>query len=148
MLKAHLWKERSIGEREEVKLELLNADGSPFELEAPEPEEAEDWIVVLDADMANGWTNIGGYDVKYRKRPDGVVELCGYADPGSGSARMFTLPVGYRPTHPGLGPHSFPVSTSSGVGNVEVGNTGQVIYASSITTETSVNLAPVRFSTD
>jgi microcystin-dependent protein len=42
------------------------------------------------------WFSHGaGYEPKFRKRPDGVVEIEGMVRGGSGSA--FTLPVGYRP---------------------------------------------------
>jgi hypothetical protein len=104
LFKAHIFKERTRGPREEVKIKLFNLDDSPFELpevsDTPTTPEVEDWIVIPNSSMMNGWTSLGaGYAVRYRKRPDGIVEMRGYIKPGPASEGQiaFILPEGYRP---------------------------------------------------
>lgn len=64
--------------------------------------EVEDWITVLDADLENGWTNPAGGQTPFRflKDPMGFVHIEGKLDSGTTAAgtRIYTLPVGYRPS--------------------------------------------------
>lgn len=77
------------------KLELVGA--SP-----PTLINQEGWHTVGAAGepaFQNGWGHhdINAYAVKFRKRPDGVVQIRGMARGGASATTIFTLPVGYRP---------------------------------------------------
>jgi hypothetical protein len=100
MLTAHIFKRSSRGERETVDIDLFDENGDPF---TGGGGEVEDWHVVGTAgEPAFGATWGGGSPAvaKFRKRPDGVVELRGFVVRTGGATdqtKAFTLPDGYRP---------------------------------------------------
>ena len=121
----------------------------------------EAWKVVNQAGGAapafqNGWNHLNAsYQVMYRKRPDGVVEMRGLMKPGAINTTAFTMPTGYWPASGSLEPYfACPVYTGSTHtdGGVYVNATnGNVIpYYSTggITATGYIALAPVRYSTD
>lgn len=62
---------------------------------------SEAWHVVGAAGepaFQNSWANVAGEPAaKYRKTPDGRVNLVGSVRSGSVATAIFTLPAGYRP---------------------------------------------------
>src|SRR3954470_1182072 len=97
---AHVLPRRMEGDTQLIDIALFNPDKSPFALPViPEQEITGDWIKLSDAQMAHGYKSLGeGYEVRYRRRPDGFVEFRGYLKPGQAGETVFTLPEGYRPT--------------------------------------------------
>ena len=94
LFKAHIFKERTRGPREEVKLKLFNLDDSPIEIGGGSEHTA--WLPVANADMQNGWTNHASHPVRYRVRASGVVEWQGHLTPGV-TGTIFVLPPEARP---------------------------------------------------
>lgn len=80
---------------QDVRLELFNWDGSPFESGGGSSEHSA-WLPVANADMQNGWTNHLSHAVRYRVRANGLVEWQGHLDPGS-PGTIFVLPPEARP---------------------------------------------------
>lgn len=167
LFKAHIFKERTRGPREEVKIKLFNLDDSPFELpevsDTPVTPEVEDWIKIPNSAMSFGWTSLVGsesnYGVKYRKRPDGIVEMSGLAVPGVPGELAFTLPEGYRPTTFEFVSPTFlvpAINTSGGpggsvlyaIGAVGINANGTVYFVQVPEGTNYINLTSVRFPTD
>lgn len=155
-LKAHIVKERARGMREEVKINLFNMDDTPFEIPViPDAPVVEAWHTIADADMVNGFTNLGaGYEVQYRKRPDNTVELRGYLKPGAPNTKAFALPAGYRPINLGLRglvlvvPGYDSGDAQQELCSLSIGANGDV-YAGTISAGVFyMNLAQARFTVD
>lgn len=75
----------------------------------------------------NSWTNYGtGYETaEYYKDGNGRVSLSGIIKSGSVGSAAFTLPGGYRPR----AREAFAVLTNTGIGQLDVLSTGDVIPA-------------------
>ena len=128
--------------------QIFNADGSPFDVNVGK--KVEPWLTVADVDLNNGWVKYGpGYDVKFRRRPDGDIELQGRIKSGV-AGRLFFLPLTYNPLD--TGPDDmwiFPVAASGGkVLQVSVQTDRQVIISGDLTGVDWVSLSGVRFPTD
>lgn len=54
----------------------------------------EDWIYPT---LINGWANIGGSEIRFRKQFTGIVDIIGVISSGTTGTIAFTLPAGYRP---------------------------------------------------
>ena len=66
--------------------------GNPHGIDAKANKAQEAWITPT---LLNGWTNVLGQEVKYRKNQFGTVEIKGRVTGGIGV--IFDLPSGYRP---------------------------------------------------
>jgi hypothetical protein len=149
LFKAHIFKERTRGPREEVKLKLFNLDGSPWEPPTPEVAELEAWQYVQNDDMNNGWHSLGaGYEVRFRKRTDNTVEFSGYLAPGT-IGLAFYLPVSCRPLDTGDGAYIFPCAAyDAQTAQIGIQDDGQFIVTKFTPGAVWINIASVRFSTD
>lgn len=99
----------------------------------------EDWHYVGEAGepaFENGWANVSGEPkTAFRIRESGVVDIHLTVDSGTPGATIFTLPVGYRPSHnthmQGTGYSSLsPVTPTSG--GFGVLSDGRVIDGSAV----------------
>lgn len=79
----------------------------------------------------NGWANTGGSEAPARFRRDagGFVHLEGVVEPGTAGQPVFTLPTGYRPTHP----LAFAVAGAAGPTAAFVDSSGAVSFGGSLT---------------
>ena len=105
----------------------------------------------------NGWVGhaaSGMYAPKFRKRPDGMVELDGMLRGGTINQPAFTLPVGYRPYATTAGSLYIPISISgkSDVGFLTISDAGLVMVTNSAGQSIVVGdwcaLGAIQFSTD
>jgi hypothetical protein len=141
---------RKEGDLEVIDISLYNPDGTPFELPTvPEPPELEGWQYVQDTDMNNAWHSLGaGYEVRFRKRTDNMVECFGYLAPGA-IGLVFYLPVSCRPVDTANGALIFPCAAYDGqTAQVSVQDDGQLIVNKFAPDAVWINIANVRFSTD
>lgn len=87
-----------------------------------------------------GFTNHGiGAPAGFFKDQFGVVHLQGDVDPPGAANRIFTLPPGYRPDHPGAAGPQFVVRADGDVGVVEVRSDGSVNALNSHSNHLSIN---------
>jgi hypothetical protein len=93
----------------------------------------------------NGWGNYGTPfgDVKFRKHPNGWVEMKGVMKNGTiGTVPAFTMPTGYRPTENQI--HI--ASATNGSGRVDINPTGELQVV--VATATYVSLSGMFYATD
>lgn len=146
---------RKEGDVEVINLALYNPDGSPFELPViPGPPPLDEWTELTDPQLGNGWLVLDGdnYPPRYRKRPEGMVEMQGMLNPGADAADIFTLPLEYRPTQklyflcPAHDSHYF-VMTVGTDGKVQSAGAGPGI-SSPFADVVWVSLANISYSTE
>lgn len=94
---------------------------------------------ITDGNYDNGWAGLSAVPGAYRKDGD-WVSLHGLVQDGTSTPdKMFTLPAGYRPPVE----TRFPVVTNTGLGQLFIDNTGEVILVTG--GNGYVDLTPVRF---
>jgi hypothetical protein len=152
-IRAHIFGRSRVGDREEAQLLLFNQDGTDFipgsNIAAP-----EEWITIPDSQMLNGWSNRGpGYEVKYRKRTERIIEFQGgLKKVSAGSGEMFRLPEGYHPTSAGIDGLIFVVAAGpDGDGaTVSFRNDGWVVMYTNFNPikKKWIHLGSVRYSVD
>jgi hypothetical protein len=131
------------------RLALFSEDGEPLPL--VNLNKVEDWHILVA--FENGWTSLSpGHELKYRKRPSGVVELKGYLKPGS-PGLVFTLPEGYFPLGAGGAPGTFDqlfpvVADNQHYAQVGFRPDGEVWVISDISGFEWVNFSAIRYSAD
>ena len=94
--------------------------------------------------LLNSWAVSGGRTVGYRKLANGLVVVRGAVSGGSSiGAVIFTLPVGFRPSHT----RTFVVWTAAGATALDVETDGDVLVTTGGSTA-GVFLAPICFFAD
>ena len=94
-------------------------------------------MIKIISPYANSWVKFGAgwAPIKYRKTPDGTVQLRGLMKNGIIGSSPFTLPTGYRPTISLI----FAAATSTGYGEMRISSGGIVTAISGGTSWFSVN---------